>query len=289
MRAISIDLLTLHIDPTLTRTRQTTKFEEHLRASIKAIGLVEPIKVAPMPGKRYVVIDGVMRVRAFRHLSEGDPRRFGAILAYVYDYESRFQVRYQSDIYQDLLPSQLAQLVEHLHNVERVTKANIASYIGVSPATLRNYTGLWRLLERGGLHARVVRLMDLNVLPSSNPYAWLRLTPAGVQVALSRLKANKQELDQWIDEIELVANTASSTRYTLKDVEHATSDLPPFCYREAVAVRQTKKDLGRRRASNLTRERPTSASPTDQLAFLAAKTQSPVMTTAIRSLIRALR
>ena len=48
--------------------------------------------------------------------------------------------------------------------------------------TLRNYTGLWRLLQRGGLFAKVVELMDVEVIPSSNPYAWLRLTPNGAAV-----------------------------------------------------------------------------------------------------------
>ena len=56
----------------------------------------------------------------------------------------------------NLLPSQLAALVEHLHKAERVRKADIARYIGVSPTTLRNYTGLWRLLQRGELFAKIV-------------------------------------------------------------------------------------------------------------------------------------
>src|SRR4029077_13325956 len=106
------------------------------------------------------------------------------IAAYLLDYDKRFEFRYQSDIYQDLLPSQLATLVEHLHKFENIRKIDIARYIGVSPATLRNYTGLWRLMESGGLFARIVELMDVGVFPASNPYAWLRLTDEGLERAL---------------------------------------------------------------------------------------------------------
>ena len=96
----------------------------------------------------------------FRAIREKDEARFPTVLSYVLDYERRFELRYQTDIYQDLLPSQLAALVEHLHLTEHVRKVDIARYIGVSPATLRNYTGLWRLLQRGGLFAQIVELMD---------------------------------------------------------------------------------------------------------------------------------
>jgi hypothetical protein len=86
------------------------------------------------------------------------------------------------------LPSQLAALVEHLHQNDNIQKSQIAAYIGVSAPTLRNYTGLWRLVQRGGLFARIVDLMDAGVLPTSNPYAWLRLTTSGLTTALELLQ-----------------------------------------------------------------------------------------------------
>src|SRR5205823_1149800 len=143
------------------------------------------LKVAKRPDGRYVVIDGVMRVRAIRRIRQKDPGRFATVAAYVLDYSLRYELRYQSDIYQDLLPSQLATLVEYLHRTRHIRKLDIARYIGVSPTTLRNYTGLWRLLHRAGLFAKVVELMDAGVLPSSNPYAWLRLTDAGLHRVIS--------------------------------------------------------------------------------------------------------
>src|SRR5438552_898054 len=156
------------------RSVTSKAFEERLEASIRQIGLAEPIKVARLSRDRYLIVDGVMRIRAINAIREESPESFRTIPAYEVDFKRRFEVRYQTDIYQDLLPSQLAMLVEHLHKKEGIRKNEIASYIGVSPATLRNYTGLWRLLQRNGIFAQLVRLMDVGVIPASNPYAWLR-------------------------------------------------------------------------------------------------------------------
>lgn len=278
----------LHIDAALTRTRHSKVFEEHLRASIRAIGLVEPIKVAPMADGGYVVIDGVLRLKAFRSLADTDPERFIQIPSYVYDYGARFELRFQSDIYQDLLPSQLAQLVEHLHQAEEVAKTDIARYIGVSPATLRNYTGLWRMLERGGLLARVVGLMDLGVMPSSNPYAWLRLSETGVTESLMRMKDRHVGLEVWLTQLEDNARRGQLRRFTLKDVESATSQLPSHCYREGAEMRQTKRALGSRRGANSAPNGRSSRPVKKKLAELVERSHSPVITSALQSLIEAM-
>src|SRR6185312_14496196 len=190
----------LQLSTALSRSGSAKQFEERLKSSIEEIGIAEPMKVAPLPEGGYVVIDGMMRLRAVRAIRNKQPERFQTVAVYVFDYERRFEIRYQSDIYQDLLPSQLAMLVEHLHKAEHVRKIDIARYIGVSPATLRNYTGLWRLMERGGLFARIVELMDVGVFPSSNPYAWLRLTDDGLGKVLSEQFAKDKPIDRWITE-----------------------------------------------------------------------------------------
>lgn len=288
MKSALLPTSDLHTDPALTRTRHSKVFEEHLRASISAIGLVEPIKVAPTGNGGYVVIDGVLRLKAFRSLAESEPERFERIPSYVYDFEARFELRFQSDIYQDLLPSQLAQLVEHLHQAEEVAKTDIARYIGVSPATLRNYTGLWRMLERGGLMTRVVGLMDLGVMPSSNPYAWLRLSETGVTESLLRMKDRHVGLEAWLNQLEDNARRGQPRRFTLKDVESATSQLPSHCYREGAEMRQTKKALGSRRGSKSGADARSSRPVKKQLAELVERSHSPVMTSALQSLIEAM-
>jgi len=146
------------------------------------------------------------------------------------------------------LPSQLAELVEHLHQTEHILKADIARYIGVSPATLRNYTGLWRLMQRGGLFAKIVELMDAGVIPSSNPYAWLRLTEAGLRRVLKQDFTNGEKVESWIEQCITDARLGKIVRFPIKFVEATTDALPPECYREGEELRNVKRDLGHRRA-----------------------------------------
>jgi hypothetical protein len=253
MKLVALRPDELMVDEELRRSGSAKQFEDRLRASIAEIGLVEPLKVAKLPTGNYLVVDGTMRLRAIQAIRQDDPEHFATIPAYLTEYERRFEIRYQTDIYQDLLPSQLASLVEHLHQSAGVKKADIARYIGVSPTTLRNYTGLWRLVQRGGLFARIVELMDADVFPASNPYAWLRLTADGLHHVLEqRFCEDGETPDEWIDRTILAARHGSVQRVPTAVVESTTADLDPLYYREDEDLRLVKKDLGLRRATNLT-------------------------------------
>ena len=198
MKSVHLRREDLVISPELGRSGQSWQFEERLQASIEEIGLSEPIKVAKTPDGSYLVVDGCLRVKAIDRIVESDPSHFPTIPAYLVDYAKRFEVRFQTDIYQDLLPSQLAVLVEHLHNNEHVRKVDIARYIGVSPPTLRNYTGVARMLGRGVLFSKLVELMDVGVIPASNPYAWLRLTADGVRYVIETSFSDGERAETWI-------------------------------------------------------------------------------------------
>lgn len=269
----------------LTRTVRARVFEEHLKASIEAVGLVEPLKLAAMNGSRYAVIDGVMRWRAICSIRAEDPTRFKTVPAYIVPFEKRFEVRYQTDIYQDLLPSQLATLVEHLHESERVSKRDIARYIGISTATLRNYTGLWRLVQRGGLFAQIVALMDAGVLPASNPYAWLRLTAAGLRIGLETAFTAGIAAEQWIESQLTMASQGSAVRFSIKFVESVTDTLPADCYRQGESVRALKRDLGLRRSSKTPPRHSVEVSATlRHLSRVTRASKDPVIQLAARSL-----
>ncbi len=223
----------------LVRSRGSKVFEDRLRASIDDMGLAEPLKVAPLPSGKYLIVDGMIRLRAIHTLRAADHTRFSTIPVYVVDLTAscRFELRYQNDIHQDLLPSQLATLVEHLHATENVRKVDIARYIGVSPATLRNYTGLWRLIQRGGLFASIVALMDEGVISSSNPFAWLRLTDDGLREALERRFTELGTAEDGIETRIARARRGDVAPYSLKDVEMATGSLSAqfFCEAEDVS------------------------------------------------------
>ena len=249
MKLINLKPDQLVVSPDLARSRSSKVFEERLRASIEEIGLAEPLKVAPLPSGTYLVIDGMIRLAAIRAIRAADDTAFSTIPAYVVDHSRRYELRYQTDIYQDLLPSQLATLVEHLHESESVRKIDIARYIGVSPATLRNYTGLWRLIRRGGLFARVVELMDVGVIPASNPYAWLRLTKEGLRYVFEASLTNGLPINKWINERIARARRGDIAPYQISYIEAVTNSLSPGYYRESEEVRSVKRELGLRRAA----------------------------------------
>jgi hypothetical protein len=280
---LSPDLLVL--SPELSRSGSAKAFEERLRSSIEEIGLAEPLKVAALPNATYLVIDGTMRLRAIRAIRERTPAKFPTVPVYVLDYSRRYEIRFQSDIYQDLLPSQLAGLVEHLHANENVLKADIARYIGVSPATLRNYTGLWRLLQRGGLFAEIVDLMDIDVIPASNPYAWLRLTAAGLHKVIAEDFAKDQDPASWIRETISAVRQGATTRFPIKFVEATTDSLPSEFYRVGQEVRTVKRDLGLRKgAKQITGDERTRAEKGRQnLSFVSSKSPDPVLRAAAKS------
>lgn len=248
MKLLELDVDQLTTSDDLSRSGSAKQFEERLKSSIEEVGLAEPLKAAPLPTGKFLVIDGVMRLKAITAIREKNPSAFPTVPVYVMDYDQRFELRYQTDIYQDLLPSQLAELVEHLHQTEHVLKADIARYIGVSPATLRNYTGLWRLLQRGGLFAEIVKLMDAGVIPSSNPYAWLRLTEAGLRRVLEGNFSNGKRVESWVEQCVMDARRGKTARFPIKLVETTTDGLPPEYYREGEELRNVKRDLGHRRA-----------------------------------------
>jgi hypothetical protein len=273
----------LVISPDLSRSRSAKQFEDRLKASIEEIGLAEPIKVAPLPDGKYLVVDGALRLSAIAAIRNDDRDAFACVPAYIVDYERRFELRYQTDIYQDLLPSQLAVLVEHLHKSAQIRKSDIAKYMGVSPPTLRNYTGLWRLLQRGGLFARIVALMDARIFPASNPYAWLRLTAKGIRFVIEERFGNGEKAETWITR-QLALDRGATTTFPIKFVEAATGTLPPACYREDANIRSLKRNLGMRRANQLSLDMAVNQQAIRNLSRVARCSSDPVLRSAARSL-----
>ena len=284
MKLVNVAPEDLTVSNDLTRTGSAKAFSERLQASIDEIGLAEPLKVAPLPKGGYLVIDGGLRLHAIRALRKADPARFKTIPAFLYDYKQRFEIRYQSDIYQDLLPSQLAQLVEHLHEAEQVRKLDIARYIGVSPATLRNYTGLARMIQRGGLFAKVVDLMDAEVFPSSNPFAWLRLSAKGIRQVLEVFAKNNEPAERWIDSSLNRVQQGQFVRYPADVVESVTGNLPDDCYQSSGEERSVKKGLGLQRTKRMKKKVIDFAPAHRHLKVVSSRAKDPVLQSAARSL-----
>lgn len=284
MKIIEVGPDELSISPELARSGSAKAFEDRLRSSVAQIGLAEPLKVAANPDGGYSVIDGALRLSAIKSIRAKDPSRFQTISAYLLDYDLRYEIRFQSDIYQDLLPSQLAAMVEHLHKTENVLKVDIARYIGVSPATLRNYTGLARLMKRAGLSARIVELMDVGVFPASNPYAWIRLTDAGIERVLRENFAKGDDPHDWISAIADAARLGGTERYPLNFIETVTSALPADCYHAGEDVRAIKRDLGLRRALGPANQRGL-VEARNHLSHISKESKQPVLVAAAKAFV----
>ena len=285
MKLVHLPFRRIHVSKDLTRSSRSKVFEEHLESSIREIGLAEPIKVAERRTGDYVVVDGIMRLNAIASIRREDPTRFATIPAYVLPFDERYEIRFQTDIYQDLLPSQLASLVELLHEREQISKKDIARFIGVSSATLRNYTGLWRLVQRGGLFRQIVDLMDHGILPASNPYAWLRLTSAGLRHALEASFSGGQRAEDWIASQLLLSAHGTAATFPIKYVEAATDALAPEFYRQGESVRALKRDLGLRRAvKHPKKQKVATGEAITHLSRVVRKSRDPVVRAAARSL-----
>ncbi len=287
MKLLQLPRENIVLAPELSRSKSSTKqFEERLQASIEEIGLAEPIKVALTPKGDYLVVDGNLRLHAIDAVRSADASAFPTIPAYVVDYERRYEVRFQTDIYQDLLPSQLAALVEHLAKSENIMKLDIARYIGVSPPTVRNYTGLWRMLQREGLFKRVVELMDVGVIPASNPYAWLRLSTPGIRLVLEDHPfGDGERAEIWIKGRIVQARSGDVRPYSLKDVEAATNGLEAYCYREDEQIRNQKRDYGLRRSHSFKAKDVQDVSgAVEHLRKVSRRSSEPVLKSAAKSL-----
>ena len=103
------------------------------------------------------------------------------------------------------------------------------------------------MLQRGGLFASVVKLMDLGVFPRSNPYAWLRLNDIGLEAAITLFSDGVIQPEEWLAATINAANRGSIRRYSLKAVEEATALLPDSCYRESSHVREAKQAYGQQK------------------------------------------
>ena len=82
MKLIELEIGELIVSQELSRSGSAKQFEERLKSSIQQIGLAEPIKVAPLPTGKYVVVDGTMRLKAIAALKKSDPTAFPTIPAY---------------------------------------------------------------------------------------------------------------------------------------------------------------------------------------------------------------
>jgi hypothetical protein len=127
--------------------------------------------------------------------------------------------------------------------------------------------------------------MDVGVIPSSNPFAWMRLTDHGIDLVIRTSFSDGEEPSEWIEKRLAMAKQGHASMFPLKDIEAATSGLSAECYREGEEVRNRKRDLGRRRALPI-KERAAhdNAEAVRRLKMVSMVADEPVLVSAAQSL-----
>jgi len=121
----------------------TYKVEDDiLRNSIQLTGIQQPLIVALLSDKEYIVIDGVRRRRIAASLGiEEVPCVIDQIPEGGDDIEYRNRIRFIIDEHrQDLLPTQRAALIERLKSMFDMSAKDVAAFLGVTPGTITNWT-----------------------------------------------------------------------------------------------------------------------------------------------------
>ncbi len=139
-------------------------------------------------------------------------------------------------------------------------------------------------MQRPGLAAKVVELMDVGVFPASNPYAWLRLNTEGLKFVLAELAGDDETAETWIERVLLAARQGHGTHYMTSAVETITGGLGDECYNSDSEVRSVKQDLGTRRAiGKETAKARSTVAAVQNLNKVAHDTTSPVLRSAAES------
>jgi len=107
-----------------------------LRESIKTVGLRFPIIVKERD-KRYVLVDGVRRLKAVKSLSYEDIRAFVIPESETFDLDAlRWQYNVQRE---DLKPMDEAEIIRSLVVDESMGILEVAKALGMKPASVRRY------------------------------------------------------------------------------------------------------------------------------------------------------
>jgi ParB/RepB/Spo0J family partition protein len=137
------DILTSKIHAPAEFKREKTREDEQLRASIRASGVEQPLVVLASEGV-YKVIKGTRRLAIAKELDI--PKLPCVILTLpagademAFMRKERFRI---DEHRQDLLPTQRAELVEEIKRAHGFTNPQVATYLGVVPDTIANWTDI---------------------------------------------------------------------------------------------------------------------------------------------------
>jgi ParB/RepB/Spo0J family partition protein len=156
---ISVDSLYL---PSEYRAKSNKVEDEFLANSIRTTGIQQPLIVTKVAPNRYIVIDGGRRLFIAQHLKHAQvPCVVDSVPKDIDPELYRNRIRFILDEHrQDLMPTQRAELIRKLENMFRLSRKEVAVYLGVTPSTVSNWTIVDDLIPeiREALDAGVLRV-----------------------------------------------------------------------------------------------------------------------------------
>ena len=209
MRELPLGLIDRN--PYQTRLHLDEPAMEELVASIRNIGVVQPIVVRPVGGGRFQLIAGQRRWEASRRAGK---TAIPAVVREVSDQQAMELTIIENLQRQDLNPMEQARAFDRLGREFGLTQEQMAQRTGIDRATVSNYTRLLKLpapvqtlVELGKLsfgHAKV--LLSLDSLEMINKLAD-RVVEQGLSVraleqlvfALEHPPEKKEEKERFID------------------------------------------------------------------------------------------
>lgn len=143
----SIDLRDLRPDPNQPRKFFSEKELHDLAASIRSVGLIQPIAVRPSFAGTYTIVAGERRFRAYQFLAATLPE-FQTIPAIVQDRsdaDSALAALIENVVREDLNPIERAEALRELKKRMNTTWEGVAERVGISVRHVHFLTGMLKL------------------------------------------------------------------------------------------------------------------------------------------------
>lgn len=142
-----IDLRDLRPDPNQPRKFFSEKDLRELAASIRSVGLIQPIAVRPSFAGTYTIVAGERRYRAYQWLAAEDPQfqQIAAIVQDRSDADSALAALIENVVREDLNPIERAEALKELKKRMNTTWEGVAERVGISVRHVHFLTGMLKL------------------------------------------------------------------------------------------------------------------------------------------------
>ena len=126
--------------------------------------------------------------------------------------------------------------------------------------------------------------MDSEVFPSSNPFAWLRLSAKGIRQVFDVFSSKNGSVEEWIELALYQVQQGRSVLYPSTVVESVTGSLADDCYLSSGEERSAKKDRGLQRTKRMKKKVIDFTLAYKHLKVVSSRSKDPVLQMAAKAL-----